>query len=290
MNQSRLTKIFTSLVVIFSWLLSIGFTIAGTLARNYGGQVQTIYVSYNNTGFGNHTSVENYMKRDEQGGELQPQYIFQFTLLGFCLVCLVTILICYASFFRIIRRIREYDEKLRGESARRPSKLSLQSCGTEEVRLDERKIKRQLIGRNKYVLVIGLVIAVYLLYLLSYGTIQIFQYFNLRSQGRSQVDERNALVIRSALQVLVGIHAALQPICYFRMKDFRLLAYATFQSATGRRANAFAASNNLNGTISEVQNYSVAYGSGGMRENRASGASMAQMVNKRKMSEAPVEV
>lgn len=70
----------------------------------------------------------------------------------------------------------------------------------------------------QYALVIGMVIAVYMLYLLSYSSIQVLHY--IRTNWNSRLEN---VVLRNTFKLLFGMHAVLQPLCYFRIKDFRVL-------------------------------------------------------------------
>lgn len=120
-----------------------------------------------------------------------------------------------------------YDARLYNDANRRMSEMSVCSDNNNFIihgTVDERKIKRQLLKRYKYVLVIGLVICIYMLYLLTYSGIQIFQYLHLsneKSFAADPVEHRKSYVVRWILQILVGLHSIFQPLCYFRMKEFR---------------------------------------------------------------------
>src|SRR5690349_20672507 len=107
---------------------------------------------------------------------MDVHYIFAFILTAFCLVCLVAVLICYIICFCVIREIQQYDSRLYQDANRRISELSTNSSDipTGASNISDRKLKRQLLRRNKYAFVIGLVILVCMLYLLSYSIIQVF--------------------------------------------------------------------------------------------------------------------
>jgi len=114
-------------------------------------------------------------------------------------------------------------------------------------------------NRYKYTLVIGLVILIYSLYLVSYAILQVWKYYvdDMGSQGsqgshgshgsqttpsqstpngdenvdESRVDAnrdvRSSLILQWTLRLIIGIHAVLQPLCYFRIREFRRLLKRT---------------------------------------------------------------
>lgn len=218
-----------------NWIVCIIFTIASTFAKGTGGRV---FVSANYTNdmingsgasfFGN----KSIMRKEESGGGgMDVHYIFAFTLTSFCMLCMVAVLVCYAIFFQVIREIRQYDNRLYQDANRRPSEVSTNSCDISVNVSDDRKIKRQLLKRNKYALVIGSVILVCMMYLLSYSTIQIFQYLHLSWEKPFTSDpeeHRKSYLVRWVLQILVGLHSVFQPLCYFRMKEFRHVVQRIF--------------------------------------------------------------
>lgn len=235
--------------ILLNWTLCLVFTVGSTFAKGTGDRV---FVSANftsetiNSSFHNNTIVRNDIKSDK----MEVHYIFAFTLTTFCMICLMVVLICYTIFFRVIREIRTYDTRLYNDANRRMSEMSVCSADTiaavNSGAVDERKIKRQLLKRYKYVLVIGTVICIYMLYLLTYSTIQIFQYLHLSYEKpftSDPVEHRKSYVVRWILQILVGLHSVFQPLCYFRMKEFRHFINRAFGFPCTRRSSSSSINN-----------------------------------------------
>lgn len=224
------------LLVFFTWVISIAFTVASSLAK---GKEETVFISTNST-FRNRNAtrdaqmgVVSYrhknvnVRRSDLTTDMDLHTVFMFALTGFCIFSLFAVLICYTIFFKVIRDIQKYDSRLHIDANRRASEASLNT--TDLQNLDERKIKRQLVKRYKYVLVIGSVILVYMLYLISYSSIQILQYFNLnRKTAMTSEKMRNMLITRWVLVLLCGLHSTIQPTCYFRMREFREIVTRVF--------------------------------------------------------------
>ncbi|KAI6239289.1 G-PROTEIN-RECEP-F1-2 domain-containing protein [Aphelenchoides fujianensis] len=84
-----------------------------------------------------------------------------------------------------------------------------------------KKWKSHLMSRHKYLLVIGSVLFVDILFLLPYSGIQLVAFLHLNNL---LVTSPSSALIRWGLQVLIGVHSVCQPMCYFRMNEFRRLA------------------------------------------------------------------
>uniref|UniRef100_A0A915IEP9 Uncharacterized protein n=1 Tax=Romanomermis culicivorax TaxID=13658 RepID=A0A915IEP9_ROMCU len=76
------------------------------------------------------------------------------------------------------------------------------------------------ISRLKYIVVVGFVLIVDILFLLSYSIIQIFQYLHISQKNTNYYDPNDMLFLRYVLQILIGVHSVLQPLCYFRVRNF----------------------------------------------------------------------
>ncbi|KAF7634318.1 hypothetical protein Mgra_00006284 [Meloidogyne graminicola] len=163
-----------------------------------------------------------------------------------CYVCLFTVLICYGI---ILRTIRQF-QKCGGVGSRRILKnVGGENRDEETTALfynyqnnnrstighgnsiyhksnsrrcnSHRKWKSHLMSRHKYLIVIGTVLFVDILFLFPYSGIQMVALLHLNNLlATSQM----STLIRWGLQILIGIHSVCQPLCYFRMKEFRRLA------------------------------------------------------------------
>ncbi|KAL3103367.1 hypothetical protein niasHS_002553 [Heterodera schachtii] len=84
-----------------------------------------------------------------------------------------------------------------------------------------RKWRTHLMSRHKYLIVIGTVLFVDILFLFPYSGIQMVALLHLNNLlATSQM----TTLIRWCLQILIGVHSVCQPLCYFRMTEFRRLA------------------------------------------------------------------
>lgn len=223
------------LLVLLSWIISASFTVASSLAK---GKEETVYIStnssfrnrnesYSQRGVVSYRNKNVNVRRSDFTADMDLHTIFMFALTGFCLFSLLVVLICYIIFFLVIRSIQKHDSRLHIDANRRMSEASINVADLQN--LDERKIKRQLMKRYKYVLVIGSVILVYMLYLISYSSIQILQYFNLNRRNPVSYEKmRNMLISRWILVLLCGLHSTIQPTCYFRMREFREIVMRVF--------------------------------------------------------------
>ncbi|CAB3396464.1 unnamed protein product [Caenorhabditis bovis] len=79
----------------------------------------------------------------------------------------------------------------------------------------------QAMSRHKYIYVIGSVLIVDLLFLCPYSGIQMVAFLHINNLIEIT---RGSTLIRWWLQVLIGVHSVCQPLCYFRMTEFRRLA------------------------------------------------------------------
>nr|CAD2179064.1 unnamed protein product [Meloidogyne enterolobii] len=122
-----------------------------------------------------------------------------------------------------------------------------------------RKWKSHLMSRHKYLIVIGTVLFVDVLFLFPYSGIQMVALLHLNNLlATSQM----STLIRWGLQILIGVHSVCQPLCYFRMKEFRRLACCLGVSRP-RRYNGSGSSSNF------AQNVVGVGGGGGTHSNRS---------------------
>ncbi len=175
---------------------------------------------------------------------MSVQYAFVFGLISLCYLCLIFVIICYAIIVHTIRKFRESEEEFfqHGNSnkfvGRTPTSQRRFSEPTLKLRQLQRQNQRQnqrrrrfsavaiwrdfaqhVLSRHKYILVIGTVLFVDILFLVPYSLIQMLSVLHLRNSFIA-APLRSALV-RWILQILIGLHALCQPLCYFRMTEFR---------------------------------------------------------------------
>lgn len=208
-------------LLVLSWLLSFMFGLGSVLTRNYSPQGpmvlrnMTLDAQLNSSEFRQHITRK---KREETEEPLQ--YSFIFVVIVVCVVCLLTVLTCYTQIMRRIRRFHRCDFRAMSSDSLR-IRGSISSRGSNS----ERKRRVQVILRHKYLLVIGLVLIVDVLFLVPYSFIQIVQYVYISSGDSNGAASSMAWAeSRWILQLLIALHSVLQPMCYFRMEDFRRLA------------------------------------------------------------------
>ncbi|VDM41128.1 unnamed protein product [Toxocara canis] len=84
-----------------------------------------------------------------------------------------------------------------------------------------RRWRMHLMSRHKYLIVIGSVLFVDILFLFPYSGIQMVAFLHLNNLLTTS---HRSTLIRWGLQILIGVHSVCQPLCYFRMTEFRRLA------------------------------------------------------------------
>jgi len=186
--------------------------------------------------------VENILQINRSpntNADTNTLFTFAFMTTFFCLACLVIVVICYVSFIRVIREIRIKDTKLYldanyqgrlSKNAEQPGDQRQNSATLDDSQIpktattsgDDSRLVKQLLKRNKYAIVIGSVIIAYATFLLAYLSIQIFQSFLVKSDVTDFREQtQTGYIIRWSLQVVVGVHSILQPLCYLRMRELR---------------------------------------------------------------------
>lgn len=247
-RRKRIVLLFVGL----SWALSLTFAIGNSLSKNYGSsQAKSVYVLKNRTQSGevsyesdnsevtrrttvnliycNETHVKlegrnsgciqtNWLARNRQNID-EFHYPFLFALIIVCVTCLVTVFSCYAMILKRIRNFKNCTELK--TAADNYSKTCGYNNGVTNKLNPARPKRLSTLLRHKYVLVIGSVLVIDILFLVPYSVIQLLQYICLNSpDGTNNWSAQPRLI----LQFIIGVHSVLQPFCYFRMEDFRRLA------------------------------------------------------------------
>uniref|UniRef100_A0AC35U971 G_PROTEIN_RECEP_F1_2 domain-containing protein n=1 Tax=Rhabditophanes sp. KR3021 TaxID=114890 RepID=A0AC35U971_9BILA len=219
-------------------------------------------LNYTLVNFHNNFNIEN-MKRVENS-KLDAVTISSLIIFILCYLCLfivlvsfMTHLICYGM---ILRRIKKFHSASAGkdstnfhsqESKKIMKKAPLKKC-TSSVSLGNgrvnsnaslfdkkgsspascrmsmkrgnsyKKWKTHIMSRHKYLIVIGTVLFVDILFLLPYSTIQMVSILYITN--KLSTSEVLSSTIRWGLQLMIGVHSVCQPMCYFRMNEFRQMA------------------------------------------------------------------
>ncbi|EGT35327.1 hypothetical protein CAEBREN_12097 [Caenorhabditis brenneri] len=139
---------------------------------------------------------------------------------------ILNLFICYISILRTIRKFKDEgclnnDEshRIHNRSLHRPINGQGSNCSNGSRGSKWRSV--QAMSRHKYIYVIGSVLIVDLLFLCPYSGIQMVSFLHINNF--LQITHGSTL-IRWWLQVLIGVHSVCQPLCYFRMTEFRRLA------------------------------------------------------------------
>ncbi|VBB34695.1 unnamed protein product, partial [Acanthocheilonema viteae] len=188
------------------------------------------------------------------------EYVYNVSVIVFCFLCLFISVACYSGLIRVISKIIESDTKTEIDS---DYQTNSSIKGGEFNRT-----KRQLLKRHKYVIVIGSVLAIYTVYLISYSAIKFLFVSRLKS-SRLGISRTAMYYLRWGFQTLMCLNTLLQPLCYFRMHEFRrafktvifrrnhnesLTAESTYLTATESRRRTTFRSTNRNSDKGERTN------------------------------------
>lgn len=226
LRYNRFVTTNTAVVAIVgSWVCAGLFVLMESLMRSHATRPTVLVLKDQFKDSDANSTRPTVIRKHEQ---MSAANIFNFVLLAFCFLCLFLILASYISFYRVVRKIQNYDERIRKESQPRLDEFANNS---ENLRRHSRVVS----SRYKYTLVIGLVILIYSLYLVSYAILQVWKYYlddmSPPNSGGSGIilgvnanrDVRSSLILQWTLRLIIGIHAVLQPLCYFRIREFRRL-------------------------------------------------------------------
>ncbi|VDK19743.1 unnamed protein product [Anisakis simplex] len=142
------------------------------------------------------------------GTSLDSQFVFNVGVIVFCFTCLIISIICYTALIRVISRYLSCHKYL------------VKSNGF--LIGEQKRTHKHILKRNKYVIVIGSVIMIYTVYLISYSAIQ-FLYVSRLTRFKKILFSfftRSMFYLRWIFQSLMCLHSLLQPLCYFRMREF----------------------------------------------------------------------
>ncbi|VDN05933.1 unnamed protein product [Thelazia callipaeda] len=136
----------TIILIIACWLIAWGFTLSILLIRS---RKQSIYIKPDC--LVQQKQFACFVRTGQTSTEME--YVYNIVIIVFCFVCLVIAIVCYSALIRVISKIIRTDTSL----------LHLEELN---------RTKRQLLRRNKYVIVIGSVLSIYIVYLISYSAIK----------------------------------------------------------------------------------------------------------------------
>nr|CRZ23596.1 Bm4526 [Brugia malayi] len=179
------------------------------------------------------------------------EFVYNIVVIVFCFVCLVISVACYGGLIRVISKIVKNDTSIAIDN----------DCqANDSLNGEFNRTRKRLLKRNKYVIVIGSVLAIYTVYLISYSAIKFLFVSRLKS-SRLGISFTAMYYVRWGFQTLMCINTLLQPLCYFRMQEFRstfktvifrrkqsksLIAETTYLSTTESRRRIVFGNNNRN--------------------------------------------
>ncbi|XGW04092.1 hypothetical protein V3C99_015327 [Haemonchus contortus] len=156
---------------------------------------------------------------DEKPWHIDIATLSMLMISGLCFLVLAIVVVCYAFILRTIRQFKEENGTLNNEETRRvhgTTKKASSDCSN-----GSRRSRMQAMSRHKYIYVIGTVLIVDLLFLCPYSGIQLVAFLHINHLIEIT---HSSTLIRWWLQVFIGVHSVCQPLCYFRMTEFRRLA------------------------------------------------------------------
>uniref|UniRef100_W6NCJ0 G-protein coupled receptors family 1 profile domain-containing protein n=1 Tax=Haemonchus contortus TaxID=6289 RepID=W6NCJ0_HAECO len=156
---------------------------------------------------------------DEKPWHIDIATLSMLMISGLCFLVLAIVVVCYAFILRTIRKFKEENGTLNNEETRRvhgTTKKASSDCSN-----GSRRSRMQAMSRHKYIYVIGTVLIVDLLFLCPYSGIQLVAFLHINHLIEIT---HSSTLIRWWLQVFIGVHSVCQPLCYFRMTEFRRLA------------------------------------------------------------------
>ncbi|KHN73773.1 Beta-2 adrenergic receptor [Toxocara canis] len=259
------------LILFVSWVISLTFGV-GSVFSNFFESAHSIMVLNNGTMafFRNGTGEERVTRRP---AVLSINMISMLMIFILCYLCLFIVLICYGFILRTIRQFHAVDVKgshFRSEDSQRISTLQQRTKQQKEAerREDEhrressllssvdpnkcnshRRWRMHLMSRHKYLIVIGSVLFVDILFLFPYSGIQMVAFLHLNNLLTTS---HRSTLIRWGLQILIGVHSVCQPLCYFRMTEFRRLACCC-KTLQRNRSRSFTQMPKSGGATKEIQ-------------------------------------
>ncbi|CEF63744.1 G protein-coupled receptor, rhodopsin-like family and GPCR, rhodopsin-like, 7TM domain and 7TM GPCR, serpentine receptor class x (Srx) family-containing protein [Strongyloides ratti] len=193
------------------------------------------------------------VKRIESSG-INPATMSSLIIFILCYICLFIVLICYGIILKRIRRFHSSSSFKSNNSNLQESKKIINKVQlnkivsqTSLVHVNSplnrssvigknissplkvsirrgnsyKRWKSHIMSRHKYLIVIGSVLFVDILFLIPYSTIQMISILYITNKLSTSA---LSSTFRWGLQLMIGIHSVCQPMCYFRMNEFRQMA------------------------------------------------------------------
>uniref|UniRef100_A0A1I7ZXJ4 G_PROTEIN_RECEP_F1_2 domain-containing protein n=1 Tax=Steinernema glaseri TaxID=37863 RepID=A0A1I7ZXJ4_9BILA len=236
------------IMLICSWIISLTFGV-GSVASNFFESAHSVLVLSDRNASRSLQEGSSLIRRRELDS-VSVNMLSMVMIFALCYLCLFVVLVCYGAILRTIHRFHSLDSKgvfnsddsQRIRSTKRlPEKESVQGASLK-VNADgercnsHRRWRNHLMSRHKYLIVIGSVLFVDVLFLFPYSGIQMVAFLHLNNVVTSAT---GSTIIRWCLQILIGVHSVIQPLCYFRMTEFRRLALCRKRRNVCGRSQSF---------------------------------------------------
>ncbi|KAF8367394.1 hypothetical protein PRIPAC_85223 [Pristionchus pacificus] len=223
-------------VIILTWVMSgifvVGTSILQADSRNRG-------IKIDNDCLENPLSSVFKFKENRTFAECiqyetsstMSHYVFYLSVVVFCIVGLLFTCCTYFFLIKIISKLVQDDAKLKSELEALTNGNHLHDGEDHNEKKKRRSSHGTAIRRKKYAIVIGSVIVVYCVFLLNYAISQILQVIHLSQNTQQQSN----MALKYVCYLFISLHSLLQPLCYFRVKEFR---HNVYRSLCGRRLRA----------------------------------------------------
>ncbi|KAK6728625.1 hypothetical protein RB195_005958 [Necator americanus] len=198
------------LLILCIWIVSSSMTFANMVA---GLQNRSLWIDDECTF--NANSTASCIHRLESSSS--AHFVYYLGIVVFCVVCLAVTAYAYSILLRVVSGVVKAEIKQNAELEHLKDRSE-----DGERRLDNKHVLK----RHKYVVVIGTVIGVYSVYLTAYATLQVLQLVNI-AENSNGFRRRDLVNLKYICYLLISLHSLLQPLCYLRMREFRLLIRRT---------------------------------------------------------------
>lgn len=190
-------------MIVSCWLLSFILTLVNIVGNV---RQRSVMIDTDCPALG--TNTTGSLCIHHQPTSIAHHIVFHLSLIVFCLVCLTITATCYIVLFRVISRIVKEDIKAQLEM--------------KEFQVNPKQVAR----RRMYVVMIGSVIVVYSAYLSTYAVIQAMHLLHL--SGAMPVESRTEMLyLKYICYLFLSLHSLLQPFCFLRMREFRMIIHRT---------------------------------------------------------------
>ncbi|KAK0410157.1 hypothetical protein QR680_004982 [Steinernema hermaphroditum] len=236
------------IMLICSWVISLTFGVGSVFSNFFESAHSILVLSNRNVTLSDDSPL---VTRRREQDSVSVNSLSMVMIFALCYLCLFVVLVCYGAILRTIRRFHSLDSKgvFNNDDSQRirsTKKFVAEKDSTNgsslKVNADgercnsHRRWKNHLMSRHKYLIVIGSVLFVDVLFLFPYSGIQMVAFLHLNNV---MTTTSSSTIIRWGLQILIGVHSVIQPLCYFRMTEFRRLALCRKRRNVCNRSQSF---------------------------------------------------